>query len=261
MRFPFQTTTEEKAVRLPLPSPRPVLKAGSVAVSYAVTRMAGDFCDLQETSEPRLVVILLLDIAGRRSDALGVAAAVQERYRARIPDLFNRPDVNQADALTDLLMEINRGLLEASSGVRCTPAFLACYEEGLGTLTYINAGHEPALLRDGAGVVLLESHGPPLGLFSHTTYDAQHSVLEPGAALLVASRGLIDARNGRKEFGIERLKETLLARPFSDAAELCGVALEAVRVYVRGNPPQDDMTTVALVRAPLAYFTAAHPLL
>ncbi len=260
MRFPFQTTTEERAVRLPLPSPRPVLKTGSVAASYAVARMAGDFCDLQEADEPRLLLILLLDIAGRRGDALSVAAAVQERYRARIPELFNRPDLNQADAVTELLIEINRALLEAS-GVRCTPAFVACYEEGLGTLTYINAGHEPGLLRDGASVALLESHGPPLGLFSHATYDAQYSVVSPGAALLLASRGLLDARNGGKEFGVERLKETLLARPFSDAAELCGVALEAVRVYVRGNPPQDDMTALALVRAPLAYFAAAHPFL
>ena len=202
MRFPFQSTTEEKAVRLPLPSPRPVLKTGSVAASYALARMAGDFCDLQEAGEPRLVLILLTDIAGRRGDALNVAAVVQERYRARIPELFGRPDLNQADAITELLIEINRALLEAAGGVRCTPAFLACYEEGLGTLTYINAGHEPGLLRDGTSVTLLESHGPPLGLFSHATYDAQYSVLAPGAALLLGSRGLMEARNGSKEFGV-----------------------------------------------------------
>jgi Stage II sporulation protein E (SpoIIE) len=75
------------------------------------------------------------------------------------------------------------------------PAFIGCYNEDLGTVCYANAGHTAGLLRDNAGITPLEANGLPLGLFPHTMQSAASSQLEPGSALLVVSRGIVEADN------------------------------------------------------------------
>ena len=59
----------------------------------------------------------------------------------------------------------------------------------LGILTYCNAGSLLALLRDGANVRVLESGGMPLGLFTHTTFEAVVLALQEGDALLHGHQG------------------------------------------------------------------------
>lgn len=236
-------------LRTPLPACVPTLNGTTVTALYRGARVGGDFFDFAEV-RGRLV-LALLDIAGSREGALHIAAIVQDRFRARVPELFSSREVNEAEALSALTIELNRTVLEAADGVRCAPAFVASFDPELGTLQYVNAGHPPALVRDANGVVLLESNGLPLGLFSHATHDAQFCVLLPGAALLVPSKGLVEARCKRQEFGIEGIREFFAAEKVTDARGLCSDLLEVVeRSMKRG--PQNDMTVLALVRAAAA---------
>ena len=198
-------------------------------------------------------MFLLLDVAGKREEALDIAAAVQERMRADAVELFREPDVNEAEALPALLIELNRTIIQAAGGVRCAPAFLGCYEEEFGTLAYINAGHTPALLKDGEGLTQLEANGFPLGLFSHATHDARITAITPGAALLLVSRGLVESKAGSKEYGIERLVESVSKLSFQDAQDLCAQVLAEVKAFTesswRHKDAENDVTTLALVRA------------
>ena len=98
-------------------------------------------------------------------------------------------------------------------------------------------------------MALLESNGLPLGLFSHATHDAQVWAMEPGAALLLVSRGLIESRSGSREFGLERLRDSLGKLSFGSATELSSGVLTAVQQFTNNAPPENDITTVALMRA------------
>src|SRR5437763_12855655 len=165
----------------------------------------GDFFDFIEV-EPARLVFLMMDVAGKRDEAMHIAAAVQDKCREAVRELFTGTEVNEPQAAADLNIVINRAILEAAGGVRCAPAFLASFDEGLGTLTYVNSGHTPALVRDTEGLTQLKANGVPLGLFSHAVTDSQIRVLQPGATLLLASKGLIESKRGfRKEYGFERL--------------------------------------------------------
>ena len=179
-------------------------------------RVAGDFYDSIRVS-PERVLFGLLDVAGRREDNRGILTAAQEIFRTFGAELFSRPDINESDAMTELSLRINRGLIETSNGVRSCPAFIACYHEKFGTLCYTNAGHTPGLLRDSTGIAELGSTGLPLGLFSHATSEAPTVGLEKGAALLLVSRGVVECEGYRKrsgeEFGLERVKQLLLGCP------------------------------------------------
>ena len=252
MRLPFQSPVPQRTLRRPQPTLVPDLENSSICALYRAARVGGDFYDFLMTESGRLV-FLLLDIAGKREEALDIAAAVQERMRSRAGELFGEEHLNEAEALPALLIELNRVIIRAAGGVRCAPAFLGCYTEVFGTLTYINAGHTPALLKDHQGVTPLEANGFPLGLFSHATHDARITALQPGSALLLVSRGLVESKAGSKEYGIERLTECVSRISFRDAEHLCSRVLSAVKTFTesswRFKNSENDVTTLALVRA------------
>lgn len=250
MRLPFLQATVERPLRQPAPTLLPALPTVGIAALYHAARMGGDFYDFAVTQCGRLV-FLLLDVAGKRGPALEIAALVQERFREKAPELFRGEDVNQSDALTNLSVLINRTILKAAEGVRHAPGFLGCYDPKLGTLSYVNAGHTPALLKDAEGVTLLKANGLPLGLFSHATHDAGVAVMQPGAALLLVSKGLVESRRGSKEFGLDRVIEVFQAREFRDAQELCSSVLGVVETFTRNAAPENDVTALALMRFPL----------
>ncbi len=230
---------------------------------YRAARVGGDFYDFFVPNDFR-VVFLLLDIAGKREHALHVAASAQEQFRSLAARLFADSDVNESDALNQMAITLNRDIMETASGVRCAPAFLGCYQERLGILTHINAGHTPALVKDGDSVRRLSAVGPPLGLFSHATHDADVIILRPGAALVVVSKGLIESRSGSSEYGTERLREFLLNRDFNSAQEICAGVLASVqqfveqrRSFLRPSGAETDMTALALVRGAARQAAAA----
>src|SRR3954452_10736962 len=248
MKLPFLNHTAQRELRKPAPSSIPKLDSLQVAMQYRGARMGGDFFDFIET-EPSRLIFLIMDIAGKRDEAMHIAAAVQDRFRDAAPDLFTGAEVNEAQAAADLNIVINRTVMEAAAGVRCAPAFLASFDENLGTLTYVNSGHTSALLRDSEGVTELKANGVPLGLFSHAVTDAQLSVLQPGSVLLLASKGLIESKKAfSKEYGFKRLASVVKDAKFATAAELCAQVLGDVETYTHNSDPENDVTTVALMR-------------
>jgi len=250
MRSQFQSRAQENPLIVePVPTVFPKIAGAEIAAVFVGKRVAGDFYDSVRVS-PERVLFGLLDVAGRREDNRNILTAAQDIFRNLGTELFSRPDINESDAMTELSLRLNRGLIEASSGVRSCPAFVACYHEGFGTLCYTNAGHTPGLLRDSTGITELGSTGLPLGLFSHATCDAPTVGVEKGAALLLVSRGVVDEKgqNDGEEFGLQRVRECLLETPSSGAQSLCASILNAVGAFTRESGAHDDRTALALVR-------------
>jgi len=256
MKLPFRQATVQRFLRKPEACVVPSLQTASIAALYRAARVGGDFFDFQAI-QGRLV-FFLIDIAGKREEALDIAAGLQQVFRTEGIKLFAGSPLNEADALSDLTILVNRALLQLANGVRYAPAFLGCYEEDLGTLFYINAGHTPGLLKDRDGITKLEACGLPLGLFSHATHDAQMSVLEPSAALLIVSKGLVESRYGHKEFGLERVRENLEKMDFKNANELSSGILDAVQEFTRNTSGQNDITALSIMRSAAAALAATN---
>jgi serine phosphatase RsbU (regulator of sigma subunit) len=265
MRLLFRNGASTQPQRRPVSAAIPKLPNSSVAAMYRAARVGGDFYDFFMPNESRLL-FLMLDIAGKREHALHVAASAQEQFRGLAARLFVDPEVNESEALNQMAITLNRDIMETADGVRCAPAFLGCYQERLGTLTHINAGHTPAAVKDGDRVRLLSAVGPPLGLFSHATHDADVIILGPGAALAVVSKGLVESRSGSIEYGTARLSEFLLTRDFNSAQEVCAGVLGSVQQFVeqrrslfRPSRAENDMTALALLRSAARTAAAALP--
>lgn len=225
----------------------PTMRGAEVAAVYYKVRVAGDFYEFLRVG-PSRVVFGLLDLAGRRQDTRKILIATQRTFRTRVPKLFAGESLNEAEVMIELCHEINRTILQFAGGVRSCPAFIGCYNEDLGTVCYANAGHTPGLLRDGTGITMLEATGLPLGLFSHATQSASTCALVSGAALLILSRGIVEAEYRGEEFGLERARETFQNVTVRTAQELCLTILEAAQQFIRVPPTHNDVTTLALLR-------------
>lgn len=247
-------------LRVPRPSCIPNFATINTGAAYRSARVGGDYFEFVEAGPNRLV-FAMFDIAGKRDSALHIAASIQDVLRERSPQLVGEsPNINEG--LNELTLALNRAIQNAAQGVHNSPAFLGCYDDEFGTLSYINAGHVPAIVSDQDGVAELESGGLPLGLFSHVVHDPKVMVLRPGASLVLISKGVLEARSGSKEFGLERVKVAITSRSFRSAEELCAEILRTVEDF-RKSPsywgPQlglsgfgandvNDMTAVALMR-------------
>ncbi len=233
MKIPFRNHAQERELRKPAPAKVPELPHVRVGALYRGARVGGDFFDFVQSGSSRLLS-LLIDIAGKRDEALHIAAAVQDVFHAAA-DLFYADDMNEPVGLSNMLLDINRAVMEAAGGVRCAPAFVGCYNEVCGTFSYINAGHTPALLKDADGISTLEASGLPLGLFSHATHDAQIIAMPRGSALVMVSRGLVEAKAHKEEFGLERVKEAVKEAPSHDAYVLCHHVLTRVTEFLENQ--------------------------
>jgi phosphoserine phosphatase RsbU/P len=242
----------------PLQAQAPVIEGAELAATYYTQRQGGDFYDFLRVS-PTRVLFGLLDLAGRIEEARVILSAAQQVFRNLSFELFAGEEVNEADAMIHIAVQLNRSILAAEQGVHSCPAFAGCYNEEVGTICYFNAGHTPGLLRDGEGVTELPATGLPLGLFSHATHDAPTVALPPDAALLLISRGVVEGKCKNEEFGLERAKQSFLAAPGRSAQETCAAILDQVQQFMCARPTHNDVSALALVRAAAAKVaTASH---
>jgi serine phosphatase RsbU (regulator of sigma subunit) len=228
---------------------------------YKGSRIGGDYFDFVPVNHTRML-FLLCDVAGKRDQALHIAAAVQDTLGERARKLLGEEDANVSDGLTDLVLEVNRTIIEAAGGIRSAPTFIGCLDEQFGLIHYVNAGHTPAFIKAGREVTQLDPTGLPLGLFSHATHDPLVSVAPPGSSIVLVSKGLVEAASGRHEFGIEGVREALEDETFASPQELCHKLLSRVVRFSEqpsafgphfsipgfGGEELNDLTVVCLMR-------------
>jgi phosphoserine phosphatase RsbU/P len=245
--FPHLEESLPVLVHDPVHSDVPELHGAELAAVYHSQRIAGDFYDFFRVG-PNRVLFGLLDAAGSLKNTRAILSAAQHTLRTVGTELFTRRDINEADAMMELCQQLNQVILKAADGVRSCPAFVGCYDESLGIVCYFNAGHTPGLARDRNGVSELPATGLPLGLFSHMTSNASVVALEPGAVLLLTSRGIVEGKRKAEEFGLERVKEVLQQSRAASAKQLCVSVLDRVQQFMKAAPTHDDATALALAR-------------
>ncbi len=243
-RLGFGATTEEVCEIVHGESPQ--LEGADLAVAYCSTRSGGDFHDFMRVG-PYRFLFGLLDVAGKRETGAPVLQAAQACFRLSGEQLFGDDQLNEPDAMIELSRRLNLEIMRAAGGVRSCPAFAGLYNEELGTVCYVNAGHTPGLLRDDKSLVELPATGLPLGLFSLAPTDARIVGLGPGGSLAVVSRGVVEADSKHAEFGLDGVKSVMQAEP-SSAKDLSRNILQRMQDFMHVAPKHNDVTALTLTR-------------
>jgi len=210
----------------------PHLPGLEVAATYREPRIGGDFFDLVRSD--RYVFLMMTDIAGDLDATQRIAASVKEVFRQHTASLIDQPVMNEPDAAVELLRVINGAIIAASGGVRCSPTFLAIYNLTLHVITYISAGAPAAVAFNDGRIKILESTGIPLGLFTHLTHDPLPLAVSENSRLVLVSKGVLERRRGKEEFGIQGVCDILRKNEASSAEEISGQVLQAAENF--GDP-------------------------
>ena len=129
-------------------------------------------------------------------------------------------------------------------GRRFTTAVFGEYDPATRHLAYVNAGHNPPILRRANGATeKLEAGGLPLGIDTGAVYDSAALDLKPGDALIFYTDGVIEAFDeSGKEFGEPRWMEAIRVLPDWNATESLQFLMKRVDEFVGATRQSDDIT-------------------
>src|SRR5487761_1115514 len=215
--------------REPRPAELGLVDGLDLHAEYHLGRTGGDFFDVVRVGSR--VAFLFSDIAGRRRETGPIAAAPQDVFRARAAELFGASNANLMEGTEMLVQAINLAIMGTAKAIHFAPTMVGCYDVRLGVLAYINAGGQTAVLRDSDGTRILPNASMPLGLFTHVMFDASIQAIEPGATLLLVTKGVSQSMRGAISFGAEPLMEMLRSSNNESASEVCRAALRAAHRF------------------------------
>lgn len=228
----------------------PVAGWDVAAVWRSARQVSGDFYDFIPLPPARdrpgcagaRMGFVIADVADK-----GVPAALfmaLSRTLVRTMAIDGRPPAMAIARANDLI------LADASSGLFVT-LFYAVLQPDWGEITYVNAGHVPALLARAAdgSVEELRVPGIALGILPEVEYEEHTAWLEPGDLLVLYTDGVTEAANTSMEmFGMERLKEVVSSHGQQPAARLASEINRAVEIFAGDAAQFDDVTLLVLRR-------------
>lgn len=224
----------------------PRIRDGELGALYYGQRRSGDFFDFVRCGPDR-VLLGLFDVAGKLDQARPIMVAVQKMLRILASQLLEGQLTNEMEAMAELWIRLNREVIHAAGGVHQCSAFIGFYHEILKTVSYVNAGHTPGLVKDGKQIVELGATALPLGLFSHAVPEPGMVALGARHTMLLVSRGVVEAGRRGVEFGLEGAKQYLQDVDFQSAHETCVGILSRVQQFMGTAPTHNDVTAVSLV--------------
>ncbi|WP_406700970.1 SpoIIE family protein phosphatase [Singulisphaera sp. Ch08] len=153
--------------------------------------------------------------------------------------------------VAEVVSDINRHLVADLGDVeRFMTFYLLAVQSD--TVTWVSAGHEPALLLDPASGTFtdLEGDGPVLGIDPDLSFRAHHAPFrDPGHVLALCTDGVTEAWNPEGEqFGRERFKQSLLRHAQHDAGTILNGVIRDVLEFRGVAKQMDDLTLVILKR-------------
>ena len=203
--------------------------------------VGGDFYDVLPLGDGR-VIVTLGDVAGKGSPAALLMALLLAVLRTLVDEDLDPPS---------LVERLNVQICRHSPSSRFITLFYAVYAPVTGSLTYVNAGQNPPMIRrlDGR-YERLGSTGVALGMFEQSRFASVDTRLAPGETLVLYSDGITEAEDPTgcpfEETGLESVVERYAER---EPAEIAIEVLKAVEAHARASRFIDDLTILMLKRA------------
>lgn len=184
------------------------------------------------------VGLAIADVSGKGVPASLIMASVRAALRAQADNVYY---------LSEIIKRINVMLCRDTKSTEFVTLFYGVIDTRNNRLTYINAGHSPALLmRDGVvGELGIGDQGSMvLGVSEEESFKQNFVDLRSGDTLLLYTDGLSEARNFNDEmFGKQRVIESFL-RGGNTADDVAKNLLWDLRRFVGLAKATDDVTLV-----------------
>ncbi|MFW6107892.1 MAG: PP2C family protein-serine/threonine phosphatase [bacterium] len=222
-----------------LPASCPQMGDFEVAArSIPAREVGGDFYDFIPLPDGRWGIVVA-DVAGK-----GLPAAMFMGFSRCLIRAYSRERPSTVDVLqmtSDFMLhDVNYDMF-----VTC---FYAVLDPEHGSVSYVNAGHNPGLVTQGQQrSVTLPASGVPLGVIEQEDMRQDPCQLSVGDVMLLYTDGITEATDAHGEqFGLARLREVLRNARGLSSQEICERAITAVQTFAQGKSQFDDMTVVVI---------------
>jgi len=201
--------------------------------------VGGDFYDLMELPDGKLLVVTG-DVTGKGLGAALIVATL-------VPTLRTLVEI-ETDALS-LMTRINAHLWRATDPIHFATLFLGILDPVTGSLSFVNAGHNPPYVVNADGTLeKLEATGPPAGMFQQMPYSAASAQVAPGAVMVLYSDGVTEAETEGVQYGDEEFEKTLSSVAGCCVKDTTHRLLTDLGTFLAGKPADDDVTLVMVRR-------------
>ncbi len=223
-----------------IPQKLPHIDQLEVAATYIPCKeMSGDFYDVIPISDGKWVFVMA-DVSGKSVPG----AMLMSNFQATI-----RTYLQFSSDLIWIMGRINDLLIQQTDSDRYITVFVALYDPQKGSITSVNAGHNPPLLVNSKGrVQKLNKGGIFVGILPWK-YQKQHLAFSQDNLLVMYTDGLVEAMDEKEEeFGLERLKKIIVAHRHENIDALKERIIDAVKRHTGGKPLDDDFTLLLVRR-------------
>lgn len=199
------------------------------------TRVGGDFYDLFEIGDES-VGVTIGDVSGKGLEAAALTAIVKATIRAY---------ALEGSSPAEVVSKTNRVVETTATGFEFVTLFFGVINLQAGSLTYCNAGHPPALLKNGTHrVELLGIGAPPVGVLYDALYSDSYVKMCGGCTLVLYTDGVTEAGEVGNLFGEKRLVK-LLEKWRQTTAELPAAIFREIHNF-SGGSLRDDVAIVTV---------------
>jgi sigma-B regulation protein RsbU (phosphoserine phosphatase) len=206
--------------------------------TFPALATCGDYYDFLPIREGRLDIVIA-DVSGH---GLGPALIMAET-RA-----YLRFVSGSCDSPGEVLTTINKELCGDLDDNRYVALILARLDMTSRRLSYTNAGHTFAyhLSHGGAVKAVLESCGPPLGVFPDQLYENTFTpALDPGDIVVFLTDGVTETEDTSGQyFGVDAALDCVRSHRDEPAEQIVRHLQQATREFAQGAPQQDDVTVI-----------------
>ena len=213
------------------------------SATYPALETGGDYLDLFHMADDR-ICIGIGDISGHGLDTALVMALTRAYIRS-----FAQVESDLARILSCVNHMLIADHLEHG---RFVTVLLVCLDGANHSLSYSSAGHFPGLLINCAGKIdtMLESSGPPLGLFDDAHFVNNDLPIAPEQLVVLLTDGAAEmTASEEKEFGIDGVLEYVGQHRRDSARDLAEGVYRSARAFAGDEPQRDDATSVIIKAA------------
>lgn len=252
MAFITDMTEHKKALVLAgevqksmLPHEKPRIKGLDIAGrNVSCDEIGGDYYDFlwqRESTEGPLSVVVG-DIAGHGVDS----ALLMTTARA-----FLRMRASQPGTLSEIISAMNSHLaLDVLKTGKFMTLFFLSIDPDKKRITWVRAGHDPAILYDPAQDEFeeLKGKGIALGVVDEVSYaENRRDELANGQVLAIGTDGIWEAFNRTGEmFGKKRLKDIIRKYHQGTASTILNAVYDELNSFTLGQKSEDDITLVII---------------
>lgn len=209
------------------------------ATMHPAKEVGGDFYDFFMVDEKN-VAIVIADVSGK-----GVPAALV----MVITKTLIKNEVSMGLSPAEAFTKVNHMLCEGNDNNMFVTAWMGILNTETGVLTYVNAGHNPPLVRlaDGGFTFLKTRPGLVLAGMDGLRYRQYDLQMQPGDRIFLYTDGITEASNPAKElYGNDRLQAYLNAHTNDSLKDVLSGLTADINAFADTEPQFDDMTMLML---------------